>query len=76
VTLVIFRQVARTIDQILKSTQPNTIRFQQPTKFELVVNRKPAMGIGLVLVGCCPPAPTGLSSNAECDFRYGSFAPV
>ena len=44
-----FRQVARTIDQILKGTHPGDIPFYQPTKFELIINRKAAEGIGLVL---------------------------
>ncbi|MBR1245853.1 ABC transporter substrate-binding protein [Bradyrhizobium sp. AUGA SZCCT0169] len=47
--LEIFRQVARTIDQILKGAQPGDIPFQQPTKFELVINRKAATNIGLLL---------------------------
>ena len=45
----IFRQVARSIDQILKGAQPGDIPFYQPTKFELVINRKAATDIGLVL---------------------------
>ena len=44
-----FRQVARTIDQVLKGTHPGDIPFYQPMKFELIINRKAAEGIGLVL---------------------------
>jgi putative ABC transport system substrate-binding protein len=45
----IFRQVARQIDQVLKGAKPGDIPFYQPTKFELVINRKAAKDIGLVI---------------------------
>jgi putative tryptophan/tyrosine transport system substrate-binding protein len=45
----IFRQAAREIDQILKGTKPGDIPFYLPTKYELVLNRKAAQEIGLVL---------------------------
>jgi putative ABC transport system substrate-binding protein len=45
----IFRQAARVIDQILKGAKPADIPFYQPTKFELVIDRKAAKEIGLVV---------------------------
>jgi putative ABC transport system substrate-binding protein len=45
----IFRQAARVIDKILKGGKPADIPFYQPTKFELVINRKAAKDIGLVI---------------------------
>jgi putative tryptophan/tyrosine transport system substrate-binding protein len=34
----VFRQAARSIDKILKGTNPGDIPFYLPTKFELVIN--------------------------------------
>ena len=45
----IFRQAARTIDRILKGAKPADIPFYQPTKFELVINRRAAKEIGLAV---------------------------
>ena len=45
----IFRQAARVIDQVLKGAKPADIPFYQPTKFELVINRKAAREIGLLV---------------------------
>ena len=45
----IFRQAARQIDEILKGAKPGDIPFYQPSKFELVINRKAAKDIGLVV---------------------------
>jgi len=45
----IFRHFARDNDQILKGAKPGDIPYYQPTKFELVINRKATKDIGLVV---------------------------
>ena len=44
-----FRQAAAYMDRILKDTPPSDLRVQQPAKFELVVNLKPAREIGVTV---------------------------
>ena len=43
----LFRQAAECADLILRGTDPAELPIRQPTKFELVVNRKTAHAIGL-----------------------------
>jgi putative tryptophan/tyrosine transport system substrate-binding protein len=52
------RQTATYVDKILKGAKPADLPVQQPTKFELVVNRKTAKALGLAI-------PSGVFSIAD-----------
>ena len=45
----IFRQVAAYVDKVLKGAKPADLPVQQPTVFELIVNRKTAKSLGLTI---------------------------
>jgi putative tryptophan/tyrosine transport system substrate-binding protein len=43
----IFRRAASYIDRILRGEKPGDLPFQQPTKYDLVINRTTANALGL-----------------------------
>ena len=45
----LYRRVAFYVDRVLRGEKPGDLPYQQPTKYELVVNLKTAKALGLTV---------------------------
>jgi putative ABC transport system substrate-binding protein len=45
----LYRRVASYVDRVLRGEKPGDLPYQQPTKYELIINLKTAKALGLAI---------------------------
>ncbi len=55
----VYRRAAGYVDRILKGANPAELPFQQPTKYELIINIRTAKALGLTI----PPSLLGIADQ-------------